>query len=126
VSDTADTGAVDGCVPEVEVPYNGRDEDCDGADLVDVDGDGWPAARVGGDDCDDDAAAVSPDASEACGNVTDDDCDGITDEGCPVAAAGPADPGGIAWICGTPLDAAWPAFAIALALVGARRLRRQR
>lgn len=124
MSDTADTGAPDGCVPEAEVPYNGRDEDCDGGDLVDVDGDGWPSSRAGGEDCDDAAPAVSPDAPEACANLTDDDCDGATDEGCPVAAAGPADPGGIAWICGSPLETAWPALALALALVAARRVRR--
>ncbi|MES2643274.1 MAG: MopE-related protein [Myxococcota bacterium] len=124
MSDTGrDTALPDGCVPEDEVPYNGRDEDCDGEDLVDVDGDGADAARVGGGDCDDADPAVSPDAAEACDNLLDDDCDGVTDEGCAVASAGPADPGGISWVCGPdgPAPAA-PALLVAFALVLIRRV----
>jgi hypothetical protein len=62
-----------------EIPYDGIDQDCDGADLLDVDGDGHDALSVGGDDCDDDDAAVSPSARELCFNALDDDCDGTED-----------------------------------------------
>jgi hypothetical protein len=79
----------------------------------DCDGDGYPSTRVGGDDCDDEAAAVNPGAPEACGNLADDDCDGATDEGC--AAEGLPDPGGLAWICGTAApDAAWSLLTAAI------------
>ena len=83
---------------------NGLDDDCDGdvdeknavgctLFLKDADGDGYGqngqsqclcdavgdyAATTGGD-CDDDAAAVSPQASEVCNGI-DDDCDGVADE----------------------------------------------
>ncbi|MBM4398252.1 MAG: thrombospondin type 3 repeat-containing protein, partial [Deltaproteobacteria bacterium] len=83
---------------------NARDDDCDGAtDEEDADGcailyrdadsDGWgtylarclcaPAAPYTaglGGDCNDGRADVNPGATEACGNATDDDCDGFTDE----------------------------------------------
>ncbi len=69
------------CVPAVEVPYDGVDQDCDGADLVDVDGDGHAATAAGGEDCDDADAAVHPGAADACdGNGVDDDCNGVADE----------------------------------------------
>ncbi len=60
---------------------------------LDADDDGVPAAFVmdasgatstcPGADCDDGNAAVRPGAPEHC-NMIDDDCDGMTDEGCPV------------------------------------------
>jgi hypothetical protein len=61
-----------------EVPYDGVDQDCDGADLVDVDDDGspWP------DDCDDNDAARSPGWVELCGTGVDEDCDGVVDDDC--------------------------------------------
>jgi hypothetical protein len=82
-----------------EVPYDGIDQDCSGADLTDVDGDGHDASAVGGDDCDDNDAAVSPDVVEGpfgdatCSDDIDNDCDGTMDAneaGCelPVADAG--------------------------------------
>lgn len=54
----------------------------------DEDGDGFVAESVGatmcgGDDCDDADGDAFPGAVEAC-NGTDDDCDGVIDEGCPV------------------------------------------
>ncbi|MCC6621381.1 MAG: PQQ-binding-like beta-propeller repeat protein [Deltaproteobacteria bacterium] len=90
---------------------DGRDEDCDGqtdepqAELcadhyTDVDDDGYGVttsrtctcgpsgdvtATVGGD-CDDDEDLVSPGRSETC-NAQDDDCDGLSDEGCGLMSA---------------------------------------
>lgn len=46
----------------------------------DGDGDGWVAAADGGDDCDDNDAAVYPGAAEACNGI-DDDCNAVVDDG---------------------------------------------
>jgi hypothetical protein len=63
---------------QVELPYDGVDNDCDGKDLTDVDGDGHDATVAGGEDCDDADASVSPGATETWANgVTDNDCDGV-------------------------------------------------
>ncbi len=43
-----------------EIAYDGVDQDCDGADLVDIDGDGYLGDAVGGDDCDDTDASIGP------------------------------------------------------------------
>jgi len=61
---------------EVEVAYDGLDNDCD--ELTpddDLDGDGFDNV----DDCDDDDADVNPDATESCNDV-DDDCNGLVDD----------------------------------------------
>lgn len=57
-----------------EVPDNGVDEDCDGADATnpDRDGDGVPRPI----DCDDGNARAKPGAREIFGNKADEDCDG--------------------------------------------------
>lgn len=50
--------------------------------LRDLDHDGYADERCGGDDCDDDpvlGATRNPEATEVCGNLVDDDCDGRTD-----------------------------------------------
>jgi len=54
-----------------------------GSCCIDGDGDGF-GVGVGcrGADCDDTSAARNAGASEVCGNGADDDCDGMTDEGC--------------------------------------------
>ena len=62
-----------------EIPYDGLDQDCDGADLTDVDGDGWDAWEVGGEDCNDEVASANPDGVEVDDNWVDDDCDGYAD-----------------------------------------------
>jgi hypothetical protein len=64
----------------VEVPYDGVDQDCSGADLVDVDQDGWEWPT----DCYDTEPSVYPGAYESPDGV-DEDCDGRVDEGTPAA-----------------------------------------
>lgn len=60
-----------------ETAYDGVDQDCDGADLTDVDGDGWDAREAGGEDCGDGDAGVFPGAGEVWEDgFTDNDCDG--------------------------------------------------
>ncbi len=59
-----------------EVPYDGLDQDCDGADLTDADGDGFDGAEADGDDCDDDDATVFPGAEEIAYDGIDQDCAG--------------------------------------------------
>ena len=59
-----------------EIPYNGRDEDCDGQDLLDADGDGHDSHVQGGDDCNDQDAGVSPDTLEIPYDGFDQDCSG--------------------------------------------------
>jgi hypothetical protein len=84
---------------------NGVDDDCDGLTdenvqtvyYPDVDGDGYGntaasikscAPPVGfitiGGDCNDNNATIRPGAAEVCGNFIDDNCNGQTDENCPV------------------------------------------
>ena len=58
-----------------ETPYDGIDQDCDGSDLLDVDGDGWTHDL----DCDDEDGAIHPDQTEDGFNEVDDDCDGYVD-----------------------------------------------
>ncbi|MDP2305625.1 MAG: putative metal-binding motif-containing protein [Pseudomonadota bacterium] len=83
VSDCDDTRA-DTFPDAPEVAYDGVDQDCDGADVVDVDGDGFDASLVGGLDCDDTDPAVNPDGTERCDPYdVDEDCDGLVDEADP-------------------------------------------
>lgn len=58
-----------------ETPYDGVDDDCNGHDLIDVDGDGYSSTWVDGSDCDDAHADVNPGAPEVCGDGIDQDCD---------------------------------------------------
>ncbi len=109
------------------------DNDCDGdvdedPDVVwypDGDGDGYgadgdgvyaclapPGLGVGNTDCDDADAATWPSADEGC-DETDNDCDGLVDEGLPLDAPfwldrdgdGAGDADTVAYTCGLPLAA---------------------
>ena len=59
---------------------------CKGA-LIDADGDGYSPTSCGGGDCNDSDKAIHPDATEMCNNI-DDNCNGVTDEGCPSKSCG--------------------------------------
>lgn len=63
-----------------EVAYDGRDQDCDGSDLVDRDGDGFQAEEAGGPDCNDFDPKVHPGARDVPYNGTDGDCDNWSDD----------------------------------------------
>jgi hypothetical protein len=57
---------------------DGVDQNCDGADGVDSDGDGWASLLSGGGDCDDARPEIHPDAGEVCDGA-DNNCDGVVD-----------------------------------------------
>ncbi|MCP4871392.1 MAG: hypothetical protein GY898_22000 [Proteobacteria bacterium] len=62
--------------PEAEDPWgDGFDQDCDGADGIDTDGDGW-AANAPETDCDDGDPAVNPGSDDTVGDGVDNNCDG--------------------------------------------------
>lgn len=62
-----------------EVAYDGIDQDCDGADLLDADGDGFDADFLGGEDCDDQNVHIHPGAEEIFYDGVDQDCAGDDD-----------------------------------------------
>jgi hypothetical protein len=109
---TIDEGRVNGCTNSSACNYNSA-ATCDNGSCIlpstwylNSDGDnyhagtqvacaspgaGWTLiAPFGGGDCADNNAAVNPSATEICGNLTDDDCDGLIDETC-VGSAVPND-----------------------------------
>ena len=65
----------------VETPYDGIDQDCDGADLCDVDGDLFNSelCPTGGTDCDDDDEEINPSAEEIWYDDIDQNCDDGSD-----------------------------------------------
>ncbi|MFT7519012.1 MAG: hypothetical protein ACI9MC_001148 [Kiritimatiellia bacterium] len=62
-----------------ETAYDGIDQDCDGADLCDVDFDGYDHKLCGGADCNDTNGAIHPGAKEVWYDGVDQDCDGWSD-----------------------------------------------
>ncbi|GEM_PF-1715056 len=62
----------------IDIPYDGIDQDCSGADLDDVDQDGSPSTQaVGGiPDCDDTNPLIHPGAIDIPENGIDEDCSG--------------------------------------------------
>ena len=60
---------------------DGIDQNCDGADGIDVDGDGHANLLSGGDDCDDTDNFIFPGAVEIWYDGIDQQCDGIVDDG---------------------------------------------
>ena len=79
-----------------ELPYDGVDQDCDGTDLVDVDGDGFEGELAGGDDCDDADPSSFPGGVELPYDGVDQDCDGadlddVDGDGVAATEAGGAD-----------------------------------
>ncbi|MDY6836849.1 MAG: putative metal-binding motif-containing protein [Thermodesulfobacteriota bacterium] len=103
---------------------NGVDDDCDGATdegcviyYEDSDGDGYgdpastktvasPAPPPGyvsnSSDCNDSNALIYPGAPERCNNSKDDDCDGLTNEGC-ISGLGGGGGGGLNYVGGVAL-----------------------
>ncbi len=75
-----------------ETWYDGVDADCAEDDDFDADKDGDPAAEHGGGDCDDGDPTVRSGINEICGDLIDNDCDGVVDAcevtGVLVGAAG--------------------------------------
>jgi MYXO-CTERM domain-containing protein len=61
-----------------EIPYDGIDQDCDGADLCDVDGDGFAPTyeECTGPDCNDADATIFPGAVDTPYDGIDQDCSG--------------------------------------------------
>lgn len=79
---------------QAEVPFNGRDDDCNEATL---DGDGDQDGTEAAQDCDDTDAAVHPGATEVC-NEKDDNCDSRTDEGVAQTWFADLDADGYGWV----------------------------
>ena len=64
---------------EVEVYYDGIDQDCGNDDDFDADLDGFADASGGGFDCDDDDATIHPEQPDVCNSNVDENCDGLVD-----------------------------------------------
>jgi hypothetical protein len=92
-----------GVHPGVPDCADGVDNNCNGVTdgpgecfCADGDGDGFPNAACGGDDCADNNPMVYPGAPEMCGNGLDENCNGVADGPgeCPPPPPPPPPPGG--------------------------------
>jgi len=80
--DDCDDGAYPTNPGAEDIPYDGVDQDCSGADLLDADGDGhngYEADGSVGTDCDDEDATVYPGAEDVPKDGIDQDCSGADD-----------------------------------------------
>lgn len=75
-ADDCDDARADTYPGAPEEPYDRVDQDCSGADLTDVDGDGYAGKEAAGDDCDDLDVAIKPGAAETPYDGVDQDCSG--------------------------------------------------
>ncbi|NOY26127.1 MAG: hypothetical protein GXP62_09670 [Oligoflexia bacterium] len=73
LSGTLSVTSTDADLPSVDIPLLGQA-------VADADGDGYDAIAAGGDDCNDNDAAVYPKDAEDAQDLVDDDCDGTVDE----------------------------------------------
>ncbi len=113
-------------LPSAAESCDGKDVNCDEADLVelDADGDGFLACA----ECDDTRASVYPGAPEVCADGLDQDCSGA-DLACEGAGEGEGegepeveeDPKEGSCGCGAGSPAGWVGAALALALAARRR-----
>jgi MYXO-CTERM domain-containing protein len=104
-----------------EFPYDSIDQDCDGFDLLDVDGDGWPGG-TNGSDCADTNASIHPGMIEICDNDIDDNCDGVPDEHDTLCGGDGETSGCQSSVASTPRAPAAAALVVALVtLLAARR-----
>lgn len=126
--DDSDADAFPGAAEE---PWDGVDQDCDGADLCDVDEDGADAdlGDCGGADCDDEDEDIGPDAVDVPDDGVDQDCDGA-DEQTPGGGDTGGDKGNDAepepepGLCGC--DSAGGGAGLAVGLAAVALLRRRR
>ncbi|GDX83304.1 hypothetical protein LBMAG42_51150 [Deltaproteobacteria bacterium] len=75
-ADDCDDARADSYPGAAEVPYDRVDQDCSGADLTDVDGDGYAGKEAAGSDCDDLDVAINPEAIDEPYDGVDQDCSG--------------------------------------------------
>ncbi|HCP46583.1 MAG TPA: hypothetical protein DIU15_11095, partial [Deltaproteobacteria bacterium] len=78
-ADGADCAPLEGQMSPTATDHfgDGVDQNCDGADGVDADGDGWADLPSGGFDCDDQDSSRHPEQFDEPNNGFDDNCNGL-------------------------------------------------